>query len=106
MMVVVGQATTGAVVSRTVTVCVQKLVLPQPSVMRQVRLATFGQLPFVEEAVTTMLRLLLQQDEATGVSKFHRLPQSTILFVEQATTMPPAQFVSSARKPVQIDRKA
>src|SRR5215831_8910660 len=41
------QVITGGVVSTTVTVCVQVLVLPQQSLATQLRVMTCGQMPFV-----------------------------------------------------------
>jgi hypothetical protein len=72
----------------TVTVWLQLVLLPQPSVINHVCvMAICGQAPLVTVPVGIMLtlavlpvELLVQQDDAVGVSKLQATPQSTVLF--------------------------
>ena len=84
----VGQVILGGVVSCNVTVWVQVVLLPQPSLICQVSVITFGQTPLVTgvDAITSKLVKtplvairLVQQLVAVGVSKLQISPHSTVL---------------------------
>ena len=60
MVVLAGHVMEGAVISRTVMVALQVLVLPQSSVALQVRVLTVGQLP-VDVVLTTVTSTLWSQ---------------------------------------------
>jgi hypothetical protein len=85
------QAISGGVVSTAVTVCVDMLLLPQASTICQILVAmnAKGQVTAVFVAVLNTLVIRLVPDEqlsvATGMSKFHALPHSTILLVAFVT---------------------
>jgi hypothetical protein len=77
------QTTVGTVWSCTVTVWLQSAVLPQPSVARQVRVASkvFPQWPATLVVVLKMATVALPQVSlAPGASKSHELVHSTVLF--------------------------
>ena len=68
-------------VPSTVTVWLQVLVLPQPSVARQVRVIASGhEVPLVAVLRTMMVALApVQESTAVGRSKLHVAPQATVL---------------------------
>src|SRR5436305_65673 len=74
---------TGVVVSTTVTIWVQVLLLRQPSVARQVRVAlkVFPQSAFVM-VPTMLMEFVPQVSVAVGASNVQALPHSAVLFVE------------------------
>lgn len=87
-----GQVITGGVVSTIVTVWLQLVVEPQPSVIVQFFVANFGQVPLVEMlvVVTKILvvvpaTLLVQQVVTVGVLNVQVLPHCTVLLVGQMT---------------------
>jgi hypothetical protein len=87
----VAQVMTGAVVSLTVTVCVQLTLLLQPSATSQIRVAVNvgPQKPLVLVVVLTILIVTLvptQLSVPIGVSKFQTAPNSTVLLAAHVTT--------------------
>ncbi len=81
------QVKIGGVVSTTVTVWLQVLVLPHESVASHVCVMTCGQVPFVTVLNTVIVTLVpLQVSKAAGGSKVHALPHCTVLLVAQVKT--------------------
>ena len=76
----VTQRIAGALVSTTVTVWLQVLLLPQASVARQVRVAT-NPAPqrLLVTVTTTLIALVPQPSLAVGVSKLQAEPATTVL---------------------------
>jgi len=82
-----GQVIVGGMVSTTVTVCVQSVVLVQQSVACQVRLMICGQTPEVELLMTVIVTLVPQHASvAEGGSKVQAVPHCTVLLVAQVRT--------------------
>src|ERR1017187_6397713 len=82
----VWQVMTGGVVSTTVTISVQVLLLPQQSVTSQVRRMTRSHAVPLVTVLSTVTMLLEPQQalKADGGSKFHLLPHCTVLAEEQS----------------------
>ena len=77
----------GGVVSTTVTVCVQVLLLPQRSVASQMRMKTIGQLPLVTVLrMVTVTLVPLHASLAVGASNFQAVPHWMVLLVAQVST--------------------
>jgi hypothetical protein len=83
----VGQEITGGVVSTTVTVWLQVLVLPQASMASQFRVMACGQTPLVT-VLATMITTFepLQASVTIGASKLHAVPHCTVLLLAQFST--------------------
>ena len=85
------QVSTGGVVSRTVTICVQVTLLEQASASSQTRVA---RKPGPQEPTALVLVLRMrtvtfvppQKSVPVGASKFHAVPNSMVLFGAQAAT--------------------
>ena len=79
---------TGGTLSTMVMVWLQLVVLPQQSVMFQVRVTIPGQLP---GALVTVLAMMMvgvtvqQSSKAVGGVKFHGVPQFTVMLGAQTT---------------------
>src|SRR5262245_15158645 len=84
VLLVLLQVITGAVVSKTVTFWLQELLLPQPSVASQVRVASNvePQWPLTLVTVLRIVMVLLPLlSVAIGASKVQATPCSTVLLV-------------------------
>src|SRR5215510_8245675 len=84
VLLVLLQVITGAVVSKTVTFWLQELLLPQPSVASQVRVASnvVPQWPLTLVTVLRIVMVLLPLlSVAVGASKVQAVPCSTVLLV-------------------------
>ena len=66
MILFVEQLIVGGVVSTTVTIWLQMLLLLQPSLICQVWVITFGQLPFVARPSEAMVMLVPQQNKPSA----------------------------------------
>src|SRR5678810_1100523 len=67
IVVLAGQVMDGAVISRTVTVALHVLVLPQSSVARQIRVFTTGQVPLALVLTTVTVTLVSQASDAVAL---------------------------------------
>jgi hypothetical protein len=77
-----GQVMTGGLVLTIVTVWLQMLLSPQPSVYSHVSVMNCGHVPLV--TMSELLVTLLQQLVRTvGVPKLQAVPQATVKFVGQ-----------------------
>jgi hypothetical protein len=75
-----------------VTVWLQVLLLPHASVACHVRVMVSGQTPLVTVFSTLMAALApLQESTATGGSKLHRAPHSTVLLFALVIAGPEVQ---------------
>lgn len=82
------QKMVGGVVSTTVTVCEQGLLLVQQSVARHVRVMIWGQLGLLVIVLMTVIVTFVPQQASTAVGwpKVQALPHSTILLLAQVMT--------------------
>src|SRR5262245_58757063 len=81
-----GQVTAGAIVSTTLTACVQKEALALASSARQTRVATYvlPHVVFVVVLKTVTTGLGSQASVAEAVAKLHAVPQATDWFIPHA----------------------
>jgi hypothetical protein len=81
----VAQVSVGGMVSTTVTIWLQKLLLLQQSEATHVRMMNSGHWPLVIVLITVTTGLEQQRSVASGGSNVHGVPHWTVLFVAQVS---------------------